>query len=192
MHQPPGQQEAAVKTVLSNTPVRYPRVPVVFFLEVDKTSADMFGILARLLEHLSTSENLARIATATTKAALGTVQLCFNYFAGLIFQVTWHAPFHEAKARNAPDVTYTLSCLLVPGDDHRSLPNFRCFSRVPGHLTHMSQSKTPRFKALSISDRISSQPATFPAFNVLTARKKPWQQRWYFPSSKVHPVCPSD
>jgi len=141
MHQPPGQQEAAVKTVLSNTLVRYPRVPVVFFLEVDKTSADMFGILARLLEHLSTSENLACIATATTKAALGTVQLCFNYFAGLIFQATWHAPFHEAKARNAPDVTYTLSCLLVPGNDHRSLPNFWCFSRVPGHLTHMSQSE---------------------------------------------------
>ena len=72
------------------------------------------------------------------------------------------------------------------GDDHPTLPIVRCSSRTPGHLTYTSQPKNSLTKALSISGRISSQPAAFPVFSILTARETSAALRVFF-----HPKCTS-
>jgi len=64
----------------------------------------------------------------------------------------------KASERDAPAVDpFTPVSRFVYGYNHPSLPNFRWPSRTPGQLTHTSQIKTPLFKALSISGRVSSQ-----------------------------------
>jgi len=69
----------------------------------------------------------------------------------------------EAKERNATVVIpFSSATLLVYGDDHPSLSIFRCPSRTPGHLTHVTQRKNSYVQ-------VFEQPAAFPAFSVLTA-----------------------
>jgi len=52
--------------------------------EVDKTCVYVFGMLPVFLENLLESGNLFCSAMAATKAALGTIQLWFNYLCDIL------------------------------------------------------------------------------------------------------------
>ena len=80
-----GQQEAHVNTVFPQHPqMLFTRNPAIYFPEVDKTFVDVFGMLLGFLQNLLVRENLFCSATATTKTALGIIQLWFNYFSGIL------------------------------------------------------------------------------------------------------------
>jgi len=65
---------------------------------------DVFGILPRFPENLLVSEDLVCGATAGTKAALGIVQLWFDYFAASFFKVLGIYFFREAQVNFSPVV----------------------------------------------------------------------------------------
>jgi len=88
-------------------------------------------MLPRFLENLLESENLVCNAAAGTKNALGSIRLWFNYFAASYFKALCYYFSWEAKERNAPVVgAFTPVSLFVYGDNHPSLPIFRCSSRT--------------------------------------------------------------
>jgi len=53
---------------------------VACFFEVDKTCADIFGILPRFMGKLLESEKIFCSSTARTKTAPGVLQLWIDYF----------------------------------------------------------------------------------------------------------------
>jgi len=80
-----GQKEASVNTVLPQySPKLFTRNLVIYFPKVNKTFVYVFGMLPRFLENLLESGNLLCSATAMTKTALGTIQLWFNNFHGIL------------------------------------------------------------------------------------------------------------
>ena len=85
------------------------------------------------------SETLVCSVTTGTKTTLGIIQLWFNYFAASLLNALGIYFSWEAKERNAPVVAaFTPVSFIVYGDDHTSLPIFRCSSRTPGHLTKLA------------------------------------------------------
>jgi len=77
-----GQQDAPVNNVFPQHPPKlYTRNPAIYFPEVDKTYAYVFGMLPGFLENLLESETFVYSAT---KTALGIIQLWFNYFRGIL------------------------------------------------------------------------------------------------------------
>jgi len=114
------------------------------------------------------------------------LQVWFNYIAAS-FSNHFAYTFPGRLRRDATVViAFSPASLLVYGDDHHhSLPILLCSSKTPGHLTHITKSKrTPLFKTLSISGRISSQPA---AFSVLTARETSTADGIFLP--QMHFLC---
>jgi len=71
-------------------------------LDVDKTCADIFDILARFLENLLESENSAYNATTGAKTALGITQLWFNHFMASFFEALGLHFSREAEERDVP------------------------------------------------------------------------------------------
>jgi len=115
-----GQQEAPVNTVLpQQSPTFFTRKPVVCFLEVDKTSVYVFGMLPRFLEIFLESGNLVCSATAATKTASGIIQRWFNFFAASFYKTLGIHFSREAKEIDAHVVgVFTPVSLFVYGDDH--------------------------------------------------------------------------
>jgi len=94
-------------------------------------------------------------------------------FRGIFFQGTWHILFQGGSGEFFPCSWCFRSCLLFLSVAMITLI-CQLFGALPEQATwHTQASQTApcRFKALSISGWISSQPAAFPAFRVLTARK---------------------
>jgi len=60
------------------------RNPTLYFPEVDKTCAYVFGRLPGFLENLLETGNLVCDSMAATKTALSTIQFQFNYSRGIL------------------------------------------------------------------------------------------------------------
>jgi len=130
--------------------VKFPKLfligPDVWFFEVDKTSADIFGIFGRFLENLLENEYFICSATVTTKTALG-IFLRFNYLWASFFKTLGLHFSWNAKEGNGQVVrAFPLVTLFVHEDDHSSLPIPQCPSGTPGTSTGTTKPKN----ALSI------------------------------------------
>jgi len=75
------------------------RNPLIFFLEMDKTCVDIFGILLRFLENLQESESCLWCygQDENLKTAPGIIQLWFNYIGSSFFKALGKHFSREAK-----------------------------------------------------------------------------------------------
>ena len=129
-----GQQEAPVNTVFPQHPPQlFTRNPAIYIPEVDKTCAYVFGRLPGFLKNLLESETLVCSATATTKTALDTTQLWFNYFRNILAYTLPGRLWRDA----AVVIHSLLSPFLFMGTIN--LPIFQCPDKTPCHLTHSAE-----------------------------------------------------
>ena len=118
--------------------------------------------------HLLVSENFVYSSADGTKPALVIIQLWFNYSTVAFFKALCMYFSREAMKQNVHViVTFTPPSLSVHGDDHNSLPIFRCSSRRSSHLTHTSQ---PNNSSIHGLEHFTSDSSQHTAFSVTTAR----------------------
>jgi len=137
------------------------------------TSLDIFP---RFLENLLGSEIFFCSATAGKKTALRTVHIWLKYFAASFFKALGIQFSKEAEESDflvvGAFIPTSFLCMEVV------LSVCQSFGALPVHQatwhTRVSQRTFSRFKAFSISGRISSQLAAFPAYSVLTVRLLWW------------------